>query len=183
MPSPLPLPPQFLRERMLDELQLDLRQQNLWVPPALSFRGRRVWVHLLGDAFQRGMPSVLADGLAIGGRLHANSQPNGSFTSQHSADTLAWAEFVRFQVRATCLLARGFGHSFVVVHGLAPTRIHRPCRGLRLEPGALLTEARRMPHASTNPYAWAKCVVRLAHPGELVRPYRSGRPQFPPQAA
>ncbi len=183
------LPSSSIRALMLDELQHDVRRRQIWLGRRLSPRGRDVWPHLLADAILEGDPLTLARALARNGRMVAiegrltHAGPRTVWVPRNAAFTLAWDEFNRFVVRATCRRALELGQSFVVVHRVRPARNPRPeseaLIGMRMCPADLLAVARQAPDGSLGsfpPRPGSGLSVRLAFAHELpARAIDTGR--------
>jgi hypothetical protein len=95
------------RQYMLEELELDVKQDRLYVSPRLSGTGIADYPAVLKSAIESGDDASLAVELRKNGRLNATEQrrkPKGGYTTAAvpvtAADTLAEGEFNRFYARA-----------------------------------------------------------------------------------
>ena len=111
-----------VRRFMLDELQLDIDQNNLYESPRLSAAGRAQYVQLLRDALASGTPDTLAATLSSPGLLNATETrqtKNGIITAKvpvTAPETLAEGEFNRFHARGVCRQASDNGRDNVEVY-------------------------------------------------------------------
>jgi len=97
------------RQYMLEELELDVKQDRLYVSPRLSGTGIADYPAVLKSAIESGDDASLAVELRKNGRLNATEQrrkPKGGYTTAAvpvtAADTLAEGEFDRFYARGLC---------------------------------------------------------------------------------
>jgi len=154
------LPDSATRHLMLEELQLDLLRDELWLSSRLSPRGRALWSRLFALAIEEGDAHTLARSLSREGRMLAiegRRTRHGHKTvwvPRTAEQTLAWGEFNRFFIRATCRRAIQLRLPFVVVHRGRPSRNPRPeseaLLGLRLCPTDLLEEVRKAPGSGAS---------------------------------
>ena len=97
------------RTWMVEELELDVANGDLYLSPRLNSRGHVEYEQLLRTAFLDGDDQLLADEIRSRGLLNPSEQrrkPSGGFSTVKvpvtAAETLAEGEFNRFYVRALC---------------------------------------------------------------------------------
>jgi hypothetical protein len=111
-----------VRQFMLEEMQHDIDQNDLYESPRLSPAGRTQYPRMLRDALASGTPEVLARSLGEPGLLNATETrqtKNGAVTAKvpvTAPETLAEGEFNRFYVRGVCRQALAAGHDKVEVY-------------------------------------------------------------------
>lgn len=110
------------RRLMLDEIERDVREGNLYVSDRLSRTGVADYPELLRRAAESGTDDSLAMALKQNGRLNSTEQrrkPSGGYSVAKvpvtAAETLAEGEFNRFYVRALCRRKMG-GDGELIVH-------------------------------------------------------------------
>lgn len=111
------------RQLMLEEIDLDVSQNTLYISSRLSNAGRNDYPALLKEAASRHDDRWLAGQLRSGGRLNLTETrrtPKGGTTTAQvpvtAADTLAEGEFNRFYIRALCRRAVDSGSGTVTVY-------------------------------------------------------------------
>jgi len=152
-------PSSSIRALMLEELQHDVRRQQVWHSRRLTPRGRAIWSHLLAEAIHEGDPITLARALSRDGRMVAiegrltRRGPRTVWVPRNAAEVLAWGEFNRFAIRAMCRRAVELGQPFVVVYRARRSKNPRPeseaLVGMRMCPTDLLGVVRQAPDGTT----------------------------------
>jgi hypothetical protein len=101
-----------VRQLMLDELEMDIRNGTLYVSPRLSNTGQQNYATLLREAIRSHDDAWLADRLRRLGRVkptESRRKPKGGFTTARvpftAAATIAEGEFNRFYARGLARLA------------------------------------------------------------------------------
>lgn len=146
----------YTRKFMLDELEYDLINNNLYISPRLSERGQKDYVELLREAVKNGNDSLFADSLRSQGRINLYEQRltrSGSYTKAKvpitAAETLAEGEFNRFYARGLCRRAIEDGISELVIYRAKQVREPRPesqaMIGKNINAKALLNDLRTHP--------------------------------------
>lgn len=100
------------RRYMLEEVDLDVSSNNLYVSPRLSTRGQHDYENLLREAIRNYDDVWLARNLCENGRLNTTEErrkPSGGFSTVkvpvNAHEMLAEGEFNRFYARGLCLRA------------------------------------------------------------------------------
>jgi len=111
------------RQLMLEEIELDVSRNTLYISSRLSNTGRNDYASLLKEAVSKHDDRWLAVQLRSGGRLNTTETkrtPKGGMTTAQvpitAADTLAEGEFNRFYIRAICRRVIDLGSGKVVVY-------------------------------------------------------------------
>lgn len=111
------------RQLMLDELNLDILNGQLYISPRLTAQGQQEYSELLREAITTHNDSWLATNLRERGLIRAEEQrrkPKGGYTIAKvpvtAPDTLAEGEFNRFYSRAVCRHAIENGIQYVEVY-------------------------------------------------------------------
>ena len=141
------------RRLMLEELDLDLADDSLYMSKYLSESGREAYPRLLREAIEHGTDDSLGVALAAAGAFRETYQrrnPRGGFTTAkvpHTAhETLAEGEFNRFYLRALCgrLLAAGAGtiEVYRARASVNPRSESEALIGAHLDPAPLLADLR-----------------------------------------
>jgi len=119
------------RQFMLQELDLDVSRESLYMSPRLNERGAENYPSLLRVALGRHDDAWLADELRRGGCLEAFEQRKtrgGGFTTAKvtvtAPETLAEGEFNRFYVRGLC--ARAIEEGITEVEVYRGKRVKQP---------------------------------------------------------
>jgi len=144
------------RQFMLNEVNLDVSQETLYISPRLNEQGKKKYESHLKDAIQNRDDTWLANELRNRGYMKAFEQRRkrrGGFTTAKvpvtAPDTLAEGEFNRFYVRGLCMRAMEDGISEVEVYRGKPVRQPRPeseaLIGKRISAKALLEDLRQSP--------------------------------------
>lgn len=131
------------RAQMEAELDLDLRQDRLYLPKTLTYDGLDVWPDLLREAIREGDDATLAESAQLFLRPW---DARGRRTPRDAATKLAEGEFNRLYIRAQCLLALAHGVHVEVYRAKAvraPRFRSMHVEGQPLDPGELLDDLRR----------------------------------------
>lgn len=96
-----------IRKLMLEEIDADIKNNNLYISARLSPTGVKEYPDLLKEAVQSHDDAWLASQLSLSGRISATEMRNGSpIKMRHDAnEVLASSEFNRFYLRGLCLWA------------------------------------------------------------------------------
>jgi len=121
------------RTLMIEEVDMDISQQNLYISPRLTTEGQQRYPDLLKEAIRQHDDQWLAKNLQSGNFLKAEEQrrkPNGGYTIVRvpitAPVTLAEGEFNRFYCRAVCLRAIQDGIGNVEVYRAKDVTTERP---------------------------------------------------------
>lgn len=97
------------RPLMVEEVEMDIRSESIYLSPWLSQKGQGDWADLLLEAVRSGNDDALAQKLRFSGLLNQKAQrrkPKGGYTWYNIPDTapmmMAESEFNRFYVRGLC---------------------------------------------------------------------------------
>jgi hypothetical protein len=142
-----------VRQLMLDEIEMDLKNGILYLSPRLSAIGRHDYPELLKEAASLHNDSWLSGQLGRAGRMNSTEQkakPRGGTTTARvpvtAPDTLAEGEFNRFYARAVCRLALETGNEEVEVYRAKqvsqPRAISAQLIGTKIKANELLTDLR-----------------------------------------
>lgn len=148
------------RRFMLEEVELDITADRLYVSSRLSPQGVADYPSLLKQAVTSGNETTLAAALRSSGRLNRTlerKKPGGGVTTVampvNAPETLAEGEFNRFYVRGLCRRALAEGLREVVVYRAKEVANPRPESqmkiGTKLSAQALLDDLRRNPGVDT----------------------------------
>lgn len=149
-----------IRERMLDEVEHDLRNGTLYVSPRLSNTGQQNYVTLLKEAIRSHDDAWLGEQLGRLGRLRPTEQrrkPKGGYTVARVPVTapasIAESEFNRFYMRGLCRVAIEDGVPEVIVYRAKRVARPRPTSqeriGTHVGVRALLDDLRAHPGVET----------------------------------
>jgi len=103
------------RGYMLEELEWDIENNNLYISPRLSERGRLDYPNLLRQAIENGNDATLATQLRLHGRLRTNvprttkGKTSMAKVPVNAPEVLAEGEFNRFYLRGLCRRALNVG--------------------------------------------------------------------------
>lgn len=161
------------RAMMVQELELDVSQNDVYVSPRLNAAGRSQWVVLLRAAAESHDDGWLAEQLrgrnllneeelqARGGKIYSKKVPH------NAPETLAEGEFNRLYIRGVCARAVAEGIATVVVYRGRPSANPRPeseaMIGAALSAAELLEDLRRSKgrDPAMLPYVNSGLTVRL----------------------
>jgi len=149
-----------VRQLMLEEVEMDLRNGTLYVSHRLSNTGQQNYATLLKEAIRSQDDGWLAEQLRSHGRMRATEQkrkPSGGYTTAKvpvtAPDTMAEGEFNRFYARGLCRLAEENGMPDLIVYRAKEVANPRPesvrLVGTRINAQALLTDLRAHPGMDT----------------------------------
>jgi len=99
---------QITRRLMIDEVDYDLKNGNLYISPRLTLKGTKEYAKLLKNASQTGNEITLANDLRTNGIIkpfELRRTKTGTTTAKvpiTAPETLAEGEFNRFYIRALC---------------------------------------------------------------------------------
>lgn len=144
------------RKYMLDELEYDLANNNLYVSPRLNEQGQKDYVKLLREVIQNGDDTTLAVSLRSKNRIKVYeervSRTGKVITARvpiTAADTLAEGEFNRFYARGLCRRAIKDKISGLEIYRAKVVQEPRPDSeakiGKRVDANALLDDLRAHP--------------------------------------
>lgn len=118
---------------MAEELDLDIRENRLYLSPRLSPTGVQEYPALLRSAIETGNDVSLANELRNNGRMNSTEQrrkPKGGYTTAAvpitAPETLAEGEFNRFYARGLCRRSQGLSDHELRVHRAKPVDNPRP---------------------------------------------------------
>lgn len=143
------------RRFMVEEIEMDARDDKLYLSPWLSQTGQGDWSEILIEAARTGTDDTLANSIRERGRLNRTAQrrkPNGlgytTYTIPQTAPmTMAEGEFNRFYVRALCRRAIDQGLPRLQVYRAKSVAAPRPDSeykiGLLMDPNVVLVDARQ----------------------------------------
>ncbi|QCE35672.1 hypothetical protein FAI40_10215 [Acetobacteraceae bacterium] len=106
-----------IRQLMLDELELDERNDVLFISRRLNDSGRENWGNLLRDAINNGDDKTLKDSIQHGSFLNLTEETSKGTRKvpATAAQTLADGEFNRLYIRALCVKVLRKSDSAVLV--------------------------------------------------------------------
>jgi hypothetical protein len=144
------------RQLMVDEMQYDVRNNQLHISPFLSGQGQRDYSNLLREALQSGNDETLAERLREHRRILRTlprRNPKGGYsisaTPENAAQVLAESEFNRYYIRALARRAIEDGIPELVIYRAKPVSNPRPESEARIEttlsPQELLDDLRSHP--------------------------------------
>jgi hypothetical protein len=142
------------REYMLKELEMDIKQGELYISPRLNSNGQRMWPELLKEAIIRHNDDWVATQLNVRGCMKSHEERrlrSGKITVAKvpvsAPETLAEGEFNRFYARGLCARAIAEGISEVVVYRGKQVQQPRPesqaMIGRVIDPTTLLKDLRK----------------------------------------
>ena len=148
------------RAYMLEEIELDAKQDRLYRSSYLSQSGQGDWQEILTEAAAKGTDNSLALSLKERGRLNHVAQrrkPNGGYTTVRvpytAHETLAEGEFNRYYVRGLCRFAIETEIERLEVYRAKQVTEPRPESwhkiGLLMDPSAILIDVRASPGVET----------------------------------
>ena len=145
---------------MLDEIEMDIANNDLYISSRLSSTGQNDYVSLLKQAVELHDDAWLAQQLRLSGRINATEQrktPKGGTTTARipvtAPETLAEGEFNRFYVHGLCRRAIDEGISDLIIYRAKQVTNPRPDSegkiGTRINTQALLNDLRT--HRDVDP--------------------------------
>mgnify|MGYP001474528038 CR=1 FL=1 len=145
-----------VRACMLQELEKDILDDNLYISPRLTDTGVKIWPEILRDAFASHDDTFVANALRSQGLLRSQEKrrrPNGGISMVNvphtAADTLAEGEFNRYYARGVCLNVLDTSGTHVEVYRGKEVQKPRPessaLIGKRLSAQMLLDDLRSSP--------------------------------------
>ncbi|MCL4368772.1 MAG: hypothetical protein M1337_06360 [Actinobacteria bacterium] len=148
------------RRFMLEELDLDVASDRLYISPRLSEKGAAAYEQLLREAIEDGDEVLLSNTLRSPGLMNVvemRRRPSGGYTTAKVPDTapetLAEGEFSRFYARGVCRAALEKGIPRVIVYRAKPVLNPRPesqaLIGSEIDANGLLTDLRTHPGVET----------------------------------
>lgn len=129
------------RGYMLEELEWDIENNNLYISDRLSERGKLDYPNLLRQAIQNGNDAMLATQLRLHGRLKTHEpRTTGRKTSiakvpVNAPEVLAEGEFNRFYLRGLCKRVLDAGKGTLIAY--------RARQSMNPRPESLAIEGRR----------------------------------------
>lgn len=149
------------RTLMVEELDIDVANGDVYLSPRLNHRGRVEYELLLRTAFLAGDDQSLADEIRSRGLLNASEQrrkPSGGFSTARvpvsAPETLAEGEFNRFYVRALCRRVIDEGVGGLEVYRAKtvsnPRSTSEAMIGRRVDADGLLQDLRTHPGVDTS---------------------------------
>jgi hypothetical protein len=144
-----------VRKFMLDELQHDFDQGNLYESHRLSTVGRTQYPTILREALKNGTPQTLAAALSALGILSSmeiRQRKNGPIEAKvpvTAPETLAEGEFNRFYARGVCRQATADGQVNVQVYRAKGVTSPRSESTAKI--GALVSAAQLLADLRANP--------------------------------
>lgn len=141
------------RKYMLEELDITVQENKVYVSSYLSDAGKAEWLDLLRHACESGSDITLAQALSLNGRLLTRTlrkKPKGGFTEAAvpytANETLSEGQFNRLYIRAICRRALDAGQKTVLVYRAAQRENERPesvaLEGTQLDAAELLSKLR-----------------------------------------
>jgi len=140
------------RQFMLEEIELDIANDKLYLSPRLSNRGLVDYPNLIREAARGYDDQWLAENLRSNGRLNAKEQRRTKTGVTMASvpitapETLGEGEFNRFYARGLCRLAMKFGIATLEVYRAKAVMVARSASvamiGSRINPQALLEDLR-----------------------------------------
>jgi len=141
------------RALMIEELDLDVEGENLYLSKFLSPAGREQYPQLLREAVEHGDTDSFGNALQRAGvflSTYEKRKPKGGYTTArvpHTAhETLAEGEFNRFYLRGLCRRLIAAGAGTIEVYRARASENPRPeseaMIGQRLDPPPLLADLR-----------------------------------------
>ncbi len=111
------------RELALKEVEMDIKNDRLYLSKRLSERGRNDYPTILLEAIKLHDPTWLANQLGIQGRMvsfEASHSKQGNVYAKHTPsndnETLAFGEFNRFYIRGLCQRAINDNIEYLTVY-------------------------------------------------------------------
>ena len=152
---------ELTRTLMVEELEIDVANGDLYSSLRLNHRGHAEYEQLLRTAFLEGNDEILADEIRSRGLLNASEQrlkPSGGFSTVKvpvsAPETLAEGEFNRFYVRALCRRVIDDGASELEIYRAKavanPRSASEAMIGQRIDAAALLDDLRTHPGVDTS---------------------------------
>jgi hypothetical protein len=148
------------RRFMLEEVEQDLANDQLYISPRLNGDGRIAYIALLKEAIESHNDDWLAQNLRYGGLINLTEQrrkPNGGYTMVKvpvtAPDTLAEGEFNRFYARG--LSRRAVEEAIPALEIYRAKEVMQPRSesirkiGAKVDPKALLQDLRTHPGVDT----------------------------------
>lgn len=144
------------RKFMVEEIDIDVANETIYISPWLTDTGRQDWPTLLRSAAENGDDDSLAAELRHGGRIRETAErrkPTGGYTTYRvpvtASHTMAEGEFNRFYVRALCRRAIEDGIDHLIIYRAKDVRNPRPDSeqkiGTAVDPQAVLEDLRTTP--------------------------------------
>ena len=152
---------ELTRALMVEELEIDMVNGDLYLSPRLNGRGHVEYEQLLRTAFLEGDDQSLADEIRSRDLLNASEQrrkPSGGFSTVSvpvsAPETLAEGEFNRFYVRALCRRVIDDGVGEIEIYRAKavtnPRSTSEAMIGQRIDATALLDDLRTHPGVDTS---------------------------------
>ena len=152
---------EFTRTLMVEELEIDVANGDLYLSQRLNHRGHVEYEQLLRTAFEEGDYQSLADDIRSRGLLNATEQrqrPKGGYSTAsvpvNAPETLAEGEFNRFYIRALCRRAIDDGVDTVKIYRAktvaTPRSESQAIIGQRIDATALLHDLRTNQGVNTS---------------------------------
>ena len=127
------------RKFMLEELEMDIRYNQVYISPRLKSLGQSKWVELLREAIKSYDDDWLADQLKIRGYMKSyetrKTRTGETITAKvpaNASETLAEGEFNRYYARGVCVRAIAEGINEVVVYRGKEVKQPRPESQLKI---------------------------------------------------
>ncbi len=139
------------REYMLDELDKDILENNLYISNRLTAYGKNKYPEYLRDSIQNGDCVTLEKSLKNTGILESQESRAGKMVKVPitAAETLAEGEFNRFYIRAVCRRAIDEKKDKVIIYRAKQVSNPRPesliAEGREVNPKVLLEDIRNNP--------------------------------------
>jgi hypothetical protein len=141
------------RQHMLEEIELDVANNNLYLSSYFSVSGQTDYPDLLREAARNYDDQWLANSLRTNGRMNATAlrrKPKGRYTEVRvpvtAPDTFSEGEFNRFYARGLCLTAIEAGVASLQIYRSKAVAVPRPDSeakiGTMVDPKALLQDLR-----------------------------------------
>jgi hypothetical protein len=150
-----------VRQLMLDELRMDMRNGTLYVSPRLSNTGQQNYAILLEEAIRNHNDEWLAEQFRHLGRLRpteSRRKQKGGYTTArvpvNAAEIIAEGEFNRFYARGLCRLAGEEGIRNLIVYRAKltahPRELSSQLEGAKINAQKLLKDLRANPGMETK---------------------------------
>jgi len=142
------------RKLMLEELELDLQNNTLYISPRLKESCKEKYIELFREAMERGNDTTFAKSLRGAGCLKSHEHRrtrDGRLrfvkVPENAAEMLAEGEFNRFYIRALCRRVIEEGHGYLEVYRAKQVSTPRPESqrkiGQKVDPYRLLEDLRK----------------------------------------
>jgi len=136
------------RKLMLEELELDIKNNTLYISPRLKESCKERYIELFREAIKNGNDMTFAKSLRESGCLKSREHRGTRLVRvpRNAAETLAEGEFNRFYIRALCRRVIAEGRGYLEVYRAKQVSNPRPESqrkiGQKVDPHKLLEDLR-----------------------------------------